>query len=256
MATALCVSIDFSDDYSAIFTNIWNVFKKISHDGIISQEYISVNEFINSLKEKCGIRKYRAQTICDVVFASMDIYRRNFSRGTNSIFQRRELQNGNIKYQFKTAINSYFNWVENGFIQIQEKTKEGSLYIINTEGQKSKEINTILGILESFDVLSFQMTGGANSQLYIYINQIRNLKNILNNPGRYKNLLLEKVSERHLISVQMLTYIYESGFSSTEIWDVIENYFLGTIPDKVMTNCMKENPNITFDKINRFISLQ
>lgn len=213
----------------------------------VSQEYISFNEFVKTLEDKCGIRKYKAQAICEVIFASMDIFRRNYSHGTNSIYQRRELQSGEVKYQFKTAINSYFNWVEKGFNKIQEENKDGALYILNTEGQNAKEMSTILGILESLDVLQFEMTGGANSQLYIYVNQIRNLKNILNNPGRYKNRLLETVSERHLISVQMLTYIYEGGFTNEEIWDIIEDYFLGKIPEKVKSNCKKEDPNISFD---------
>ena len=251
LKAALCVSVTFSDDYLAIFRNIWSAFKKIANRGTISQEYISINEFVRALQEKCGIRKYKAQTICEVVFASMDIFRRNYSHGTNSIYQCRELQSGELKYQFKTAVNSYFNWVEKGFYKIQEETVNGALYIINTESNTAKEISTILGILESLDVLQFEMTGGANSQLYIYINQIRNLKNVLNNPGRYENRLLETVSERHLISVQMLTYIYEGGFTNDEIWDIIENYFLGKIPEKVKANCIKENPNITFDKLDK-----
>lgn len=251
LTAALCVNVIFSNDYAAKFRNTWSAFKKRAHNGIISQEFISLDEFISDLEEKCGVNKYKAQTICEVIFASMDIFRRNYSHGINSIYQRRELQRGDIKYQFKTAINSYFNWVEKGFNKIQEETKNGTLYILNTEGQIAKEMSTILGILESIDVLQFEMTGGANSQLYIYINQIRNIKNILNNPGRYKNRLLETVSERHLISVQMLTYIYESGFTNDEIWDIIENYFLGKIPDKVKSNCQKENPNISFDKLDK-----
>lgn len=245
---ALCVAVDFSDDYAATFRKTWSVFRKIAHDGSISQEFISIDEFVKALMDKCHIRKYKAQAICEVVFASMDIYRRNYSHGINSLFQRRELQSGDVKYQFKTAINSYFSWVEKGFKKIQEETKNGALYIVNTETQTAKEISTILGILESLDVLRFEMTGGANSQLYIYINQIRNIKNILNNPGRYKNRLLEMVSERHLISVQMLTYIYEGGFTNEEIWEILENYFLGKIPEKVKSNCQREDPNISFDK--------
>lgn len=77
------------------------------------------------------------------------------------------------------------------------------------------------------------MLGGANSQLYIYINQIQALKNILNAPYRYNNRLIETVAERHLISVKMLTYIYKGEFNNEEIWDLLEDYFLGGIPEKV-----------------------
>ena len=110
-----------------------------------------------------------------------------------------------------------------------------------------RSFSVILGILEALGCLSFEMLGGANSQLYIYINQIQALKNILNAPYRYNNRLLDTVSERHLISVKMLTYIYEGGFKNDETWDIIENYFLGVIPEKVKRECKKEKPDILFD---------
>lgn len=75
---------------------------------------------------------------------------------------------------------------------------------------------------------------------YIYINQNQSLKNILNAPYRYNNRLLDLVAERHLISVKMLTYIYESGFESEKIWDLLEDYFLGKIPEKVKKNVRKK----------------
>ena len=119
--------------------------------------------------------------------------------------------------------------------------------MVNSTGNSTKEIGVVLGILEALDVLSFKMIGGANSQLYIYINQIQGLKNILNSPYNYENRLLNSVSERHLISVKMLTFLYESDFSNEQIWDCIEDYFLGKIPEKVKRECLKENPDIKFD---------
>ena len=70
------------------------------------------------------------------------------------------------------------------------------------------------------------------------------LQNIINNPKGYRNRLLDMVSERHLISVKMLTYIFENEFSNAQIWDVLEDYFVGKIPDKVKTACLQENPDI------------
>ena len=246
---ALCVSIIFANDYAALFRNIWRCLKKIAKDGIITQEYISATDIVSKIQQECHIRKFKAQAICEVIFASMDIYRRSYMHGTNSILQKRELQSGEIKYQFKVAINSYFGWVEKGFERIQDETENGSLYVINKDGNQSKEgreISTILGILEAMDVLSFEMPGGANSQLYIYVNQIRNLKKIIEHPEQYKNKLLDTVAERHLISVNMLTYLYEGGFTNEQIWDLLEDYFLGKIPERVKVNCRKQDPNIMF----------
>ena len=247
LTPALCVKVQFKDDFTTSFNKVWNAVKKIANQGLVTQEFVPVNEFYNAIHDKCGVRKYKAMTMVEVIFASMEIYRRNYMQGTNSIFQKKELKGGEIKYQFKTAINSYFAWVERGFERIQEECKDGNLYIVNSSGKQAREYSTILGIMEALDVLTFEMTGGANSQLYIYVNQVRNIKNIVNNPGAYKNRLLEMVGERHLISVKMLTYIYEGGFSNDQIWDILEDYFLGIIPERVKAECKKENPNIVFN---------
>lgn len=47
----------------------------------------------------------------------------------------------------------------------------------------------------------------------------------------YRNRLLELVNKRHKDSVDMLTYLFQSNFTSEEIWDHLENYFLGIMPD-------------------------
>lgn len=202
---------------------------------------------MDALISECQINKYKAQTIVEVIIASMDVYRKNFARSTSPIAQEKTTKDGKTKYQFNVAVNAYFQWVEMGLRKIESDLKDGKLYLINDNGNRTKEYNVILGILESIGVLTFEMIGGANSQLYIYINQIQALKNIINAPYRYHNRLLETVAERHLISVKMLSYLYESDFNNAEIWDLIEDYFLGKIPEKVKKECKKERPEMFFD---------
>lgn len=247
MNSALCVGITFNDDYTSIFNNIWGALKKFILKKVQLAEHTAVSEIVDALLEDCEINKYKAETICEVIIASMDSYRKNFAKTTYPIAQEKTTTAGKTKYQFNVAVNSYFQWVEIGMHKVEEETKNGQLYLINDAGNKTKEYNVILGILEALGCLSFKMLGGANSQLYIYINQIQSLKNILNAPYRYNNRLLDMVAERHLISVKMLTYIYESGFESEKIWDLLEDYFLGKIPEKVKKECKKENPKISLD---------
>lgn len=244
---ALCVSVDFSDEFSSIFNNVWEALKGFIHKKVLSSEHTAVGEIAESLEKNCGIGKYKAQAICEVVISSMDSYRKNFAKSSTPIAIEKTTTDGRTKYQFNVAVNSYFRWVEMGFKKIVNDTVDGELYLTNDNGNKTKEYGVILGILEAIDVLSFKMLGGANSQLYIYVNQIQSLKNILNAPYNYENRLLNTVAERHLISVKMLTYIYEGDFSNKEIWNLLENYFLGIIPEKVKRECIKENPDIEFD---------
>ena len=247
MNSALCVSIEYAPDHYSAFERVWNTLKAFINKVILSQVYVSIDDMTQAISDGCDMTKYKARAICEVIIASMDAYRRNYIRGSSTIVKEMATNEGKTKYLFNVAVNSYLTWVGKIYRTIVKETREGKLYLINDGGTLLKETSTVLGILEALDVLSFNMIGGANSQLYIYINQTRSLEEILNRPGRYQNRLLDAVSIRHLISVKMLTYIYEGNFSSEEIWDLLEDYFLGVIPEKVKRDCRKENPNIIFD---------
>ena len=244
---ALCVSIAFADEFRSIFNNVWEVLKSFINKKVLSSEHTAVGEIVENLQKNCGIGKYKAQAICEVVISSMDSYRKNFAKTSSPIAIEKATTEGKIKYQFNVAVNSYFRWIEMGFQKIVKETVDGELHLINDNGNKTKEYGVVLGILEAIDVLSFKMLGGANSQLYIYVNQIQSLKNILNAPYNYENRLLNTVAERHMISVKMLTHIYEGDFTNEEMWNLLEDYFLGAIPEKVKHECRKENSDIEFD---------
>lgn len=247
MTAALCVNINLNDDYESIFKNTWDALKRFIYSKVQSSEHTAVSEIIKELENRCGINKYKAQSICEVVIASMDSYRKNFAKSTAPIALEKTTTEGRTKYQFNVAVNSYFQWVETRMRNIESSIVNGKLFLINDNGNRTKEYSIVLGILEAVGVLSFEMIGGANSQIYIYINQIQALKNIINAPYRYNNRLLDMVSERHLISVKMLTYLYEEEFSNSEMWNLLEDYFLGIIPEKVKHACRKEKPDMIFD---------
>ena len=42
-------------------------------------------------------------------------------------------------------------------------------------------------------------------------------------------------------------YLYENDFNSSERWDLIEDYFLGAIPEVVKKACKKERPEMLLD---------
>ena len=247
MRAALCVNIEYASDYSSVFNKYWTVIQKFINDKVRSEKYTSQEEIVDVLKVECGISKYKAQSICEVLIASMNSYRRNFMKGMSAISTEKAMKDNTTKYQFHVAVGSYFNWVNRIFHRIVNDTDKGELYIINDGSSLARETGIVLGILESLDVLTFKMIGGANSQLYIYINQIQTLKNIISYPKSYNNKLLSSVSERHLISVKMLTYLYENGFTSDDMWNILEDYFLGKIPEAVIQECRDVNPNMVFE---------
>ena len=146
----------------------------------------------------------------------------------------RPKSSGSIQYQFKVGSKKYFDWIERRFTDLLNKLDfGGELYIVNNSGNDIREYSTVLGVLESLGVLTFKMLGGAGSQLHIYINQARHLKEVVDNPSGYKNRLMEAIAERHVLNVKMLRHIYENDFGSDEIWGILEDYFLGIIPNEI-----------------------
>ncbi len=247
LSPALCVTIDFSADYNSRFEGIWGTLRRFVQKKIVSGGYSSVDEIMETLIKECKVSKYKAQAICEVFLASMETYRRKYSQSTVPLYKTKPETSGSVKYAFENPMNSYFNWGEKLFKKIVRETVNNELYLVNDGSTLTQEYGTVLGILESFDVLTFKMIGGANSQIYIYINQIQTLKNILSYPGLYRNRLLDTVADRHVISVQMLTYLYEKDFTNEQRWDLLEEYFLGSIPDQVKKECLKQRNHIRFE---------
>ena len=102
----------------------------------------------------------------------------------------------------------------------------------------------LLGVAEAAGALSYEIISGNSPQIYIRINSIYQLEKVIKAPQKYNNLILRSVHERHNISVELLTYLFKmekEGATKDEklrnytekFWDVIEDYFLGKLPDSV-----------------------
>ncbi len=234
LKSAFCVTIDFKDNFSEKFKKFWNVFKKFIKESIFNQTTLSMDDMTKNLIEKCKVDKYKAQSICEIIMAAMSANRR-YNKTTTPMFSETTFVGGLVKYRFTVTVKSFFGRIEQLFQDIIDGTHENTFYLAEVKPNVVKEYSAVLGILEAMGALSFDMTGGANSQIFIHINQIRNLKNILDNSGKYRNRIIDAVAERHKLSVEILTHIYEGNFSNTEIWDLLEDYFLGRV-NKILSN--------------------
>ena len=230
LTPALSVDIKLADDHLNRFKNSWSAVKKIIFDSIRSSSQLTFDNIVERLIARLGLNKYKAQANTEVILASIAAYE-NLNR--TIIAEHRPSFNSGLQYQFKAGVKQYFDWLKRLTNRIIDDLEGGKLYIVNTSGNDIKEYTTVLGVLESFDVLTFKMLGGASSQLYIYINQYRYLKAVVDNPAGYRNRLMDAIAQRHKLNVDMLTFICENDFDSDDIWDVIENYFLGMLPAEV-----------------------
>lgn len=227
---ALCVTIDFAANFMEKFKILWLAFKKFIKAAIPLRKYLSVDDMVKNLVEQCGINKYKAQSACEIIMAAMSAYMRLRSKKMNPMFGTKTFGGGQVKYFFTVTVNSFFGRTEQLIRKIFEGTRENQFYLTDVNNSVAKEYSATLGILEAMGALSFNMTGGANSQIFIHIGQIGNLKKFLDKSIWYRNRILDAIAERHKISVKMFTYIYEGNFTSAEIWNLLEDYFIGKLP--------------------------
>ena len=233
--TAMSVDVDFDANATAIFDNIFAAVKEAVNSSVRNNNFVSEEDMTEVVAKSAGISKFKAESIVRVVMAAFSTYARVYSRGMNSkLFDARVLKNDVVKYRFTPASRNFLYWLEKGFKTVVAETENGSMYVVNDESNnRTREILTVLGILESFGVLRFQSLGGTNSQIYIYINATKNMRIVRDKPETYRNKLLETIADRHKISVKMLTYLFEGKFKSDEIWNLLENYFLGMVPEAI-----------------------
>lgn len=239
--SSMKIDIFFNENYLTVFDNILKALRQILNKAIREGAFYSLEELSDKLIGLTKLNKYRARNIMEILVASMLLYNKDFGSSLQSrIFSSKLLKNGTMKYRFSNVVSSYFKWIEKNFDYIRENIVDDTIYLVEDNNKIFKEFLLVLGILESFEVLSFKALGGRNSQLYIYVNQTKTMREIIEKPQFYSNKLLELVGERHELSVQMLTYLFENNLSSEEIWDHIENYFLGIIPNEVIKKYEKK----------------
>lgn len=245
MIPVMCIQVQFdkNETCSKIQNAINFILRKSVDDGSYLKVEYDKNEknalrnIANYISTRSEISPFKATSIANILIATIKNYCKNYNKTMNAeILKPRTTQAGIESYTFNRSIENFITWLSDMRKYIHEKETNGFIYIVKGEDLKSvKEITTALGYLESINYLKFKASGGINSQIYIYINQTKTMEEVLRKPQYYNNSLLDKVAIRHKASVAMLTYLYQNNFSSSEIWDYLEDYFLGKIPKIVET---------------------
>ena len=234
-ATAMSVDISFEEKFDRTFDLILEAVKGAINESVRNNRFVKEEELCHFISDHSGIPLYQAENIVRVILAALTTFSRSYSRGMNSrLYDARPLKSDQVIYRFHPASRDFIYWIVKGFRMIREETKEGRLFVTNVDGQsRTKETLTLLGILEAFEVLRFKSLGGSNSQIYIYVNETKNMRIVRDKPQLYRNRLLEAVALRHQLSVKMLSFLFQNSFTSDEIWDHLENYFLGILPEEL-----------------------
>ena len=233
MIPCLKIEVEFENHWEDKLENIIDIFETVVNDYLLKSEYLYKDKLKLAFTDR-KIKSFRAEVIAETLLNNLPIYAKNINQTyQNNMYTAKTDKNGVFRYRFLNGIDKYISWLRNGVNDIRRRMsfETGTLYTDNPI--KQREILQLLGIYEAMELLTFKSIGGDGGEIYIYVNETKTIEHILNNPYFYKNTLLEKVDTRHMLNVIMLDYLYSHKFSSDEIWNIIENYFLGELPQPV-----------------------
>lgn len=228
-------SLDFSINQTV--TRL-NKIAKFFSGQVLTQKFFQLEHFAEFLTREMKINSYESQNVAHTILQAMARYDR---LGQNSNARNILYKEDTKGYQIRPSFDDFFSFVNKqvnfyfgGSTLHQDMDKQYYIYLSKSSRDTTEKISIIFGLLESLGGLNYQIQGGNNPEIYIRINSTLQLESMIKHPERYQNKILNSVHYRHKLSVAMLSHIFESQMPTEEFWDVIEEYFLGKIPDQVI----------------------
>lgn len=233
---------------------MFELTEEFLREKVTKQAYFTEEDLASYLRGKSVTQdKFFALSISSVLINSM----MQINKIKSSKFIKSHQSNNDL-YQVTTNYMTFFN-IMKGTMQklfhekkFKNTTDRGfNYYALRNKANEETELEKVLlGIGETIGTLNYEIQGGNNPQIYIRINSAYQLEKVIKSPGRYQNNLLNNVYFRHNISVELLTYLFkmeqtgqtrreEIDNYSKDFWDVIEDYFLGKLPDEVNAKLYK-----------------
>jgi ATP-dependent DNA helicase RecQ len=205
----------------------------------MEKSYFQTSDLAHYLQKILKKDKYICEGIAQVVLQSMQRYGTiSNNMNSNNVAKAHETRGYMILpgYQdfIKFISRTWDQYLNGTSLNWEEKTNVGTMYLPKPAAGHNEKVSILFGILEAFDIVNYQIIGGSNPEIYIRINSVLELERLVKHPEKYHNRILESVHYRHRLSVAMLTYIFKNKMDTTEFWDVIEEYFLGKIPEEVI----------------------
>lgn len=228
----------FINELNDFASRLQNILSKF----IRSEEFFILNDLSNAVQKTFNLSKYQGESLANQIISSLvsfqDTIRKSRTQRVNYITVR-ELGEG-AKYKLFPSADDFIRFL------VAHTEKLLNLAVIDPNSQKYElfltKVNKLdvdktfiaLGLLESIDLLLYEVKGGDNPEIFIRVNSQLQIEKVLHQADKYNNIILDNVYKRHKISVAMLTYLFENEVNSDEFWDYIEDYFLGKIPKEVV----------------------
>jgi RecQ family ATP-dependent DNA helicase len=231
------------DESFQLLTKYFNIIEQAFSDPSLSG-FFTKKEFIRVIKNNenpylLGINNSMINRIADLIIniysdpGSPDKYNRRILPSDCFIQSRRK----NHEYEYRIINRSYprvqsmlrqtFYDVFKGNYSSEEKTIYVSSSSINGINKRYKKLAYIL---ETFNLGSYEMSGGEIPAIFIRINDPVKINWLANNS--YSNRILTSIKQRHDMSMNLLEYFFNSQMNDQSRWEFIEDYFLGKLSDQ------------------------
>lgn len=250
------INLNFLDEIDSTFIVNFQSKNSLEHSlTIFSQRLQTISGFFSNyaltrsffknedltvyLEKELKLDKYNASNLSQIILQSMIRYT-SLRLNTNS---RSVIHvNENKSYRITPSYEDFFKFVlQQANIYFDSKWTDKqpdssyNVYLSKSVRDAINRSTLTFGLLEGFGLINYQIQGGNTPEIYIRINSTLQLESLIKNPSKYQNKILNDVHYRHKLSNEMLKYIFENKMTTEVFWDVIEDYFLGKIPEQVIS---------------------
>ena len=188
------------------------------------RNFFTKDEFKEKIKSRY-VSDSKAEVIANSYFDVIDYNNECIKRRENNDIVKYQVSNGNLRelgmrILKKSSLLRSFNGMETNELEkfYAENNNDGDL----------------LKLLSLLDLITFEIEGGNNPEIFIRLNAPDKVKNIVEDRILYKNRYVELAKEKHFRSVKILDYFFRK-FNNNENdkrWDFVEKYFLGESVEK------------------------
>ncbi|MBB3155455.1 ATP-dependent DNA helicase RecQ [Paenibacillus endophyticus] len=207
-----------------------------------TKAYFNIEELASELLDFLGGTKYASQMMAEVILDSCYTYDRLMRQSNNFYNRFLAYDESRAKYHFiSSGYAGFTDWMIQEThhmlhqqMSLQSSDQEQDIYFPKLFGSEQEKRFIYLGLMESLGLLMYRINGGDNPEIFIRINSRMQLERTVGSPARYRNYILENVHQRHKLSVEMMRYIFENQVDTKRFWDLIEDYFLGEVPEEII----------------------
>lgn len=217
-------------------TALTNFIISFCNDRMQKGDYFTIDTMKSAVRTRYpSLTDFKAEIVSNTILLFLKTWNRCSANNYGRFFVARNEDEKEERYRITGS----------GFSDIPTYLRSNSLEVIDERGvlieqspmdkSHNQRLFALLGLLDTCQILSFEVMGGGEPEIFIRVNSYYRLYAYINNPASYSNRILTNVRNRHKISVRMLDFLFrEIGEDSELFWDHIQNYFLGKLPRELL----------------------